>query len=349
MKILITGTAGFIGSHLAEYYINQGDEVFGLDNINDYYDVNLKYARLQKSGINKPDIKYNTLIESDIYSNYKFVKLDLKDKFELNKLFSENNFDYVCNLAAQAGIRYSITNPSAYIESNITGFANILEACRNNGIKHLLYASSSSIYGLNEKIPFSVSDNVDHPISIYAASKKSNELLAHSYSHLFQLPSTGLRFFTVYGPWGRPDMAYFLFTDAILNNKPINIFNNGKMQRDFTYIDDIITGVAHVLKKLPEGDINWTGNKPNPASSTAPYRLYNIGNSKPVQLMDFICEIERALNKKAIKNFMPMQQGDVPITYADVSDLIKDFDYKPNTSIQKGVAKFIEWYKSYYL
>ncbi|MCD4792915.1 MAG: NAD-dependent epimerase [Bacteroidales bacterium] len=348
MKILITGTAGFIGSHLAEEYINKGYEVFGLDNINDYYDVNLKLARLQKVGINKSDISYNLLTESKKYPNYRFIKLDLKDKAGLDKLFFENNFDYVCNLAAQAGVRYSLTNPDAYINSNIIGFVNILEACRHNNIKHLVYASSSSVYGLNENMPFSTSDNVDHPISLYAASKKSNELTAHAYSHLFQLPTTGLRFFTVYGPWGRPDMALFLFTEAILNNKPINIFNNGDMQRDFTFIDDIIQGIKHVTGNPPKGDESWSGLNPNPASSSAPYKLYNIGNNNPIQLMDFISEIEKALNKKAIKNYMPIQQGDVPATYADVSDLIKNFSYKPNTSIKTGIKKFIDWYREYY-
>ncbi len=348
MKILITGTAGFIGSHLAEEYINKGYEVFGLDNINDYYDVNLKFARLQKVGINKSDISYNLLTESKKYPNYRFIKLDLKDKDGLDKLFSENNFDYVCNLAAQAGVRYSLTNPDAYINSNIIGFVNILEACRHNNIKHLVYASSSSVYGLNQNMPFSTSDNVDHPISLYAASKKSNELTAHAYSHLFQLPTTGLRFFTVYGPWGRPDMALFLFTEAILNNKPINIFNNGDMQRDFTFIDDIIQGIKHVTGNPPKGDKSWSGLNPNPASSSAPYKLYNIGNNNPVQLMDFISEIEKALNKKAIRNYMPIQQGDVPATYADVSDLIKNFSYKPNTSIKTGIIKFIDWYREYY-
>ncbi len=348
MKILITGTAGFIGSHLAEVLIDRGDEVIGLDIINDYYDVNLKYNRLKKTGIEKLKIKNNTLITSNIHNNYKFIKADLQNKEVLNKLFEKEQFDAVCNLAAQAGVRYSLTNPDAYIQSNIIGFINILEACRHNNVKHLAYASSSSVYGLNEKMPLSTHDNVDHPISLYAASKKSNELMAHTYSHLFNLPTTGLRFFTVYGPWGRPDMALFLFTKAILNDEPIDVYNHGEMIRDFTYIDDIVEGIVRVIDNPPKENKNWSGQNPEPSSSKAPYKIYNIGNNNPVKLMDFIKAIEQKLGKTAKKNMMPIQQGDVPATYADVDDLINDMNYKPNTSIIKGIDNFIEWYLDYY-
>ncbi len=345
MKILVTGTAGFIGYHLANRLIKRGDEVVGLDNINDYYDIRVKYGRLQRSGIDKNKIEYAKVIKSSKNDNYKFVKLNLEDKEELEKLFKEEKFDKVCNLAAQAGVRYSLTNPDAYIRSNIVGFLNILECCRHNGIKHLAYASSSSVYGLNSSQPFSTSDDVSHPISLYAASKKSNELMAHTYSHLYGIPTTGLRFFTVYGPWGRPDMALFLFTKAIIENRPIDVFNYGNMQRDFTYIDDIVEGVVRVIDNPPKG---VKKEFINPSNSTAPYKIYNIGNNNPVKLMDFIEALENKLGKKAQKNMLPLQAGDVPSTYADVSDLIEDLNYKPATSIQEGIDKFVDWYLEFF-
>ena len=348
MKILVTGTAGFIGYHLAKRLVERGDEVVGIDNINDYYDVNLKYGRLKDSGIDKDKIVYGEKVVSNEYDNYKFIKLDLEDREGLEELFRNEKFDKVCNLAAQAGVRYSLTNPYAYVDSNIVGFVNLLECCRHNDIKHLVYASSSSVYGLNESQPFSTHDNVDHPISLYAASKKSNELMAHTYSHLFKLPTTGLRFFTVYGPWGRPDMALFLFTKAILEDREIDVFNYGDMQRDFTYIDDIVEGVVRVIDNPPKGDENWSGLNPDPATSRAPYKIYNIGNNAPVGLMDFIEAIEKKLKKEAKKNMLPMQPGDVKSTYADVSDLIKDLGYKPSTSIEEGISKFIDWYLDFY-
>jgi UDP-glucuronate 4-epimerase len=348
MKILVTGTAGFIGFHLAKRLIDRGDEVIGLDEINDYYDISLKYKRLEESGIITSDIEYGRLIKSKKNNNYSFIKLRLEDKNQIDELFCTGKFEKVCNLAAQAGVRYSLINPMAYINSNIVGFVNILEACRYNGIKHLAYASSSSVYGLNETMPFSTHDNVDHPISLYAASKKSNELMAHTYSHLFQLPTSGLRFFTVYGPWGRPDMALFIFTKAILEGKPIEVFNEGKMQRDFTYVDDIVEGIIRVIDNAPNGNSLWTGKNPDPSSSKAPYKIYNIGNNNPVDLMDFINAIEDALGKKATIEYKPMQPGDVPATWADVNDLIVDFKYKPNTSVQEGVSKFVNWYQSFY-
>lgn len=348
MKILITGTAGFIGFHLVRRLLDRGDEVVGLDSINDYYDVNLKYARLGETGIRKGEITYGSLVQSDKSSKYKFIQLNLEDKEKLDNLFHEEKFDKVCNLAAQAGVRYSIENPMAYINSNIIGFINILEACRHNEIKHLAYASSSSVYGLNEQMPFSTHDNVDHPISLYAASKKSNELMAHTYSHLYGVPTTGLRFFTVYGPWGRPDMALFLFTKAMLAGEPIKIFNEGNMRRDFTYIDDIVEGIVRVLDTPPEGNKEWTGKAPDPASSKGPYKVYNIGNSSPVNLMDFILEIEKQLGKEAKKDFLPMQDGDVPATWADVRELSENLGYKPNTPVETGVKQFVEWYREYY-
>jgi UDP-glucuronate 4-epimerase len=348
MRILVTGTAGFIGFHLAQRLIARGDEVVGLDNINDYYDVNLKYSRLQLTGISKKDIEYNKLIRSDKYPNYEFIQLNLEDKDGITKLFNTFKFDKVCNLAAQAGVRYSIENPTAYIESNIVGFLNILEACRHHNIEHLVYASSSSVYGLNESMPFSTSHNVDHPISLYAASKKSNELMAHTYSYLYKLPTTGLRFFTVYGPWGRPDMALFLFTKAIIEGKPIDVYNNGNMQRDFTYIDDIVEGVLRVIDKNPQADLTWSGSAPNPSASVAPYKIFNIGNSSPVKLMEFIEAIEKSIGRKAEKNFMPLQAGDVPATWADVEDLWSQLGFKPKTSVNDGIAKFVEWYKEYF-
>ena len=353
MKILITGTAGFIGSHLALKLLQRGDEIVGLDNINDYYDKRVKYGRLQRAGIikkleDKKNIQYNRAITSDKYPNYKFIKLNLEDRENINKLFEKEKFNRVINLAAQAGVRYSLINPYAYVNSNIVGFINLLEACRHNGIEHLTYASSSSVYGLNENQPFSTHDNVDHPISLYAASKKSNELMAHTYSHLYKLPTTGLRFFTVYGPWGRPDMALYLFTKAILEDKPIDVFNYGKMQRDFTYIDDIVEGIIRVNDNPPKADPLWSGKQPDPSSSKAPYKIYNIGNNNPVKLMDFIEAIEKKLGKKAKKNMLPLQMGDVPSTYADVKDLVEDLGYKPSTSIQEGVNNFIDWYLDFF-
>jgi len=351
VKILVTGTAGFIGSHLAIKLLDRGDEVVGLDNINDYYDIRVKYGRLQRAGIIESledgnSIEYNKILQSSKYKNYKFIKLNLEDRDNINRLFKDEKFDTVINLAAQAGVRYSLTNPHAYIDSNIVGFLNILEACRDNSIKNLTYASSSSVYGLNEEQPFSTKANVDHPISLYAASKKSNELMAHTYSHLYNIPTTGLRFFTVYGPWGRPDMALYLFTKAIIEDKAIDVFNYGNMQRDFTYIDDIVEGVIRVNDSPPKPNPNW--DHKDPSRSSAPYKIYNIGNNNPVKLMDFIEAIEKKLGKKAKKNMLPIQAGDVPSTYADVNDLIEDLGYKPNTSIEEGVSNFIDWYLDFF-
>jgi len=353
MKILVTGTAGFIGSHLAMRLVARGDEVVGLDNINDYYDVRVKYGRLERSGIidvkeDGEHIEYNKLITSKTNENYKFIKLNLEDKENLDKLFENEKFDAVCNLAAQAGVRYSLTNPMAYMDSNIIGFMNILEACRNYEVKNLSYASSSSVYGMNEKQPFSTHDSVNHPISLYAASKKSNELMAHTYSHLFGISTTGLRFFTVYGPWGRPDMALFLFTKAIFEDKPIDVFNYGNMQRDFTYIDDIVEGVVRVIDNPAKPNKNFNKINPDPSSSLAPYKVYNIGNNAPVKLMDFITALEKKIGKTAKKNMLPIQPGDVPSTYADVTDLINDLGYKPNTSIEEGISNFVDWYREFF-
>lgn len=349
MKVLITGTAGFIGYHLAKRLAERGDEVVGLDNINDYYDQNLKYGRLADSGIAKESIQANQLVQSEKYPNYRFIKLDLTDKENLMKLFEAEQFDALCNLAAQPGVRYSITNPDAYIQSNIVGFLNLLEAARHNNVKNFAYASSSSVYGLNEEQPFSTHHNVDHPISLYAASKKSNELMAHTYAHLYGLQTTGLRFFTVYGPWGRPDMAPFLFTNAAFKGDSINVFNNGDMQRDFTYIDDIVEGVIRIIDKPAQSNADWTGMKPDPSSSSAAHKVYNIGNSDPVKLMDFIQAIENAVGKEIPKVMKPMQPGDVYSTYADTSELESDMGYKPSTPLQKGVDAFVEWYKAFYL
>lgn len=348
MKILITGTAGFIGFHLALRLLKRGDEVVGLDNINDYYDQNVKYGRLSYAGIAIEKITYNEYATSSLYENYRFIKLNLEDKAALEQLFAKENFDVVCNLAAQAGVRYSLSNPQAYIDSNIVGFINLLECCRHYNVNNLCYASSSSVYGLNETLPFSTDDNVDHPISLYAASKKSNELMAHTYSHLFGIATTGLRFFTVYGPWGRPDMALFLFTKAALENKPIDVFNNGEMYRDFTYIDDIVEGVVRVIDHPAQRDEQWNGKNGRVSRSSAPYRIYNIGNNHPVKLMEFITAIEKKLGKTIQKNFLPLQAGDVPSTYADVCDLVEDFAYKPETSIQEGIDKFIDWYLEFF-
>ena len=338
MKVLVTGAAGFIGFYTAKILISKGHHVVGLDNINDYYDVNLKYSRLNELGINKKEAaEFNKLCKG-ASEEFSFIRMNLEDREELPKLFKTEKFDIVCNLAAQAGVRYSIENPETYVDSNLVGFLNILECCRNNTIKHLVYASSSSVYGMNKKIPFSTDDNVDHPISLYAATKKSNELMAHTYSHLFKIPTTGLRFFTVYGPWGRPDMAMFLFTDAIVNDRPIKVFNHGNMERDFTYIDDIVEGVVRVIEKSPTKRIE----------SNEFYKIYNIGNNNSVKLLDFIKEIELNLDKIAKKDMMEMQPGDVERTWADVDELIKDYDYRPNTSIKHGVKSFIDWFKDYY-
>jgi len=348
MKFLITGTAGFIGYHLAKKLLERGDEVVGIDNINDYYDVDLKLSRLEDTGIDKEKIEWHKKIVSTTFPSYSFVRMNLEDKEELMELFKAEGFDVVVNLAAQAGVRYSLTHPDVYIQANILGFLNILEACRYYPVKHLVYASSSSVYGSNTQMPFSVHHNVDHPVSLYAASKKSNELMAHTYSHLFNVPTTGLRFFTVYGPWGRPDMALFLFTEAILKGEPIQVFNEGKMKRDFTYIDDIVEGVIRVADKPATANESYTSDQPDPGTSYAPYRLYNIGNSSPVLLMDFIKAIEKTLGKEAVKNMLPLQPGDVPASHADVEDLIRDVDYQPATPIQQGIDAFLGWYRSYY-
>lgn len=348
MKILITGSAGFIGYHLAKRLLERGDEVVGIDNINDYYDIRVKYGRLKESGIEESDIEDGRSVSSTLYPGYRFVKMDLEEREAIEELFRRERFDAVCNLAAQAGVRYSIENPRAYIQSNIVGFLNILEACRDNEVKHLVYASSSSVYGLNESMPFSVHDNVDHPISLYAASKKSNELMAHTYSHLYSIPTTGLRFFTVYGPWGRPDMALFLFTKAILEGREIDVYNYGDMRRDFTYIDDIVEGIVRVLDRPPKGDARWSGKNPDPGSSVAPYKIYNIGNNDPVKLLDFISAIEKATGRQARKRMLPIQPGDVPATYADVKDLIADTGYRPDTPIEEGVERFVAWYREFY-
>ena len=347
-QVLVTGSAGFIGFHLTRKLLERGDSVIGLDSINDYYDPELKYSRLGETGIEKTDIKKGTAVQSKKYDDYIFYQAKLEDKKTIDKVFKSHNITKVVHLAAQAGVRYSLENPYAYLDSNLYGFLNIIEACRHNNVKHLVYASSSSVYGLNKSMPFSIHDNVDHPISLYAASKKSNELIAHSYSYLFNLPVTGLRFFTVYGPWGRPDMALFLFTDAIINGKTLNAFNQGKMARDFTYVDDIIEGVVRVLDNPPVSNENWDAVKSDPASSSAPYRVYNIGNNNPVKLMDFIRAIEDSIGKKAKINYRPMQPGDVPKSWADVEDLVVNFDYRPGTDIKTGVQNFIDWYLQYY-
>jgi UDP-glucuronate 4-epimerase len=348
MSILVTGTAGFIGYHLARRLLERGDEVIGIDNINDYYDTGLKYGRLKELGFAESDFAFGKRYESERYPGHIFYRVDIADKEALDRIFAEHKPRRVCHLAAQAGVRYSLTNPDAYIQSNIVGFANILEACRHHEVEHLAYASSSSVYGLNERMPFSVGDNVDHPISLYAASKKSNELMAHTYSHLYGLPTTGLRFFTVYGPWGRPDMALFLFTKAILEDRPIDVYNYGKMKRDFTYIDDIVEGVVRIIDHPAEPNSCWSGLRPDPASSKAPYRVYNIGNGKPVELMEFIEAIEAELGKKAQKNLLPIQPGDVPATWADTSALERDFGYKPSTPVREGIRRFIKWYREFY-
>lgn len=333
MKVLITGTAGFIGSTLALKLLARGDEVIGIDNVNDYYDVNLKLARLER-------VKAQP--------GFTEVRCDLEDRDAVAAAFKKHKPERVVNLAAQAGVRYSLENPYAYIDANIVGHLNILENCRYHDVEHLVYASSSSVYGSHTNMPFSIHEPVDHPVSLYAATKKSNELMAHTYSHLFGIPTTGLRFFTVYGPWGRPDMALFMFTKNILAGEPINVFNHGKHKRDFTYVEDIVEGVTRTLDNIATPNPDWDSNKPDPATSNAPFRVYNIGNNSPVDLEHYIAVLEDCLGKKAIKNLLPLQPGDVPDTYADVSDLIKDVDYKPNTSVEDGIAKFVEWYKEYY-
>ena len=348
MKVLVTGTAGFIGHALTKKLLARGDEVVGLDNINDYYDVNLKYGRLKELGIDKEVITDNNLILSNTYKKHRFIKLDLADRIGIEKLFIEEKFDAVCHLAAQAGVRYSLENPHAYIDSNVAGFMNILEGCRHNEVANLSYASSSSVYGLNKSQPFKTSDTTEHPVSLYAATKKSNEMMAHTYSHLYNISTTGLRFFTVYGPWGRPDMAPMLFTDAILNDRAIKVFNHGDMSRDFTYIDDIVDGLINVIDNPAQKNEEWDAHNPEIQSSSAPYKIYNIGNNEPVSLMAFIKTIETALGKTAIKTMLPMQEGDVQSTYADVSGLINNFNYKPNTKLEDGIREFVKWYREFY-
>lgn len=339
MKILVTGAAGFIGYHVTLQLLNNGHSVVGLDNINDYYDINLKLARLEQLGISSKDAQdFHKKTSSSKYSGFHFIRMDLEDREQLPKLFAKENFTVVCNLAAQAGVRYSLENPESYIDSNIVGFLNVLECCRNYNIQHLVYASSSSVYGLNKKVPFETTDPVDHPISLYAASKKSNELMAHTYSHLYGFRTTGLRFFTVYGPWGRPDMALFLFTEAIVQGNPIKVFNNGKMERDFTYIDDIVEGVTKIIE---DGYVGTSPERPT-------YKIYNIGNSKSVKLMDFIEALEKSLGLEAQKEFLPMQPGDVEKTWANVDDLARDYGYTPDTLVKNGISKFVAWYKDYH-
>lgn len=332
-KYLVTGAAGFIGFHVSKRLLDRGGLVVGLDNLNDYYDVQLKRDRL------------NQLEGRDRFT---FARVDLEDRQAMAGLLADGGFDVVIHLAAQAGVRYSLTNPHAYVDSNLVGFTNILEGCRHSAVKHLVYASSSSVYGANTEMPFSVHHNVDHPVSLYAATKKANELMAHTYSHLYELPTTGLRFFTVYGPWGRPDMALFLFTKAILEGKPIDVYNHGRMRRDFTYIDDIAEGVIRVADRAAEPNSSWSGQSPDPGSSRAPYRIYNIGNHQPIELMDFIGILENCLGKTAEKRMMPMQAGDVPATYADVDDLMQDVGFRPATPIEEGIANFVRWYREYY-
>lgn len=345
MKVLVTGAAGFIGFHLSCALTERGDVVTGLDSINDYYDPTLKMARLKELGINSVD---NKVSASSLNPRFSFIKMDIEEKTRLFELFEANRFDVVINLAAQVGVRYSLTNPDAYIHSNIVGFMNVLEACRKYPVKHLVYASSSSVYGSNTMMPFSVHQPTNHPISLYAATKKANELMAHTYSHLYNIPTTGLRFFTVYGPWGRPDMALFTFTKAIINDEPIKVFNSGNMRRDFTYVDDIVQGIIGVMNRPASSNPRWDGNHPDPSDSKAPYKIYNIGNNKPANLIEFIHAIENEVGKKAIKELLPMQPGDVPSTDADINDLIADTGYSPKFSVQQGVSSFVKWYKEYY-
>ena len=348
MRILVTGTAGFIGYHTVNKLLKDGHIVVGLDNINDYYDSDLKHNRLESAGIYARNTKSDIKIQSESSTQYSFYRSSLQDFKSINNIFSKESIDVVIHLAAQAGVRYSLQNPQAYITSNINGFANILECCRHFSIKHLVYASSSSVYGLNDSVPFKTSDNTDHPVSLYAASKKSNELMAHVYSHLFNIPTTGLRFFTVYGPWGRPDMALFIFTDSIIKGKPVQIYNAGKMIRDFTYVDDIVEGVTHAVKNVPQKNDQWKQSTSEVSASSAPYKIYNIGNNKPVNLLDFVEAIEEELNTKAIKEFLPMQPGDVVTTYADIEDIKNELGYSPQTSVKDGIRNFISWYKQYY-
>lgn len=358
MKILVTGAAGFIGAAIVQKLLsdNRSIEVVGLDNINDYYNPALKFGRLAQCGINPEEGKcfsrenfpWYKFVKSSKWETYRFIRMNLEDTHAMSMLFANEGFDIVINLAAQAGVRYSIKNPHAYIESNIDGFINILEGCRHNGVKHLVYASSSSVYGLNGKVPFSEHDGIAHPVSLYAATKKSNELMAHAYSKLYNLPTTGLRFFTVYGPWGRPDMSPFLFMDAILNDRPIKVFNNGDMLRDFTYIDDIVEGVVRIANVTPTGNTEWNEEKPDPATSPAPYRIYNIGNSHPTKLMDYIVCIENAIGRKAQKEYLPMQPGDVYQTYADSSALAEATGFSPNTPLEEGIFKTVDWFKKYF-
>lgn len=365
-NVLVTGAAGFIGFHTIRALLKAGYRVVGLDNLNNYYDVNLKYARLEASGIAVSAIEgaaekgaetghadaagesFYKPVNSTLFEAYQFVRMDIENQRGIMQLFASGRFDYVIHLAAQAGVRYSLVNPHAYMNANITGFLNVLEACRAHQVKHLLYASSSSVYGKNTRMPFSASDNVDHPVSLYAASKKANELMAHSYSHLFGIPATGLRFFTVYGPWGRPDMALFIFTRAILEDRPIQVFNHGEMLRDFTFIDDIVEGIQRIMVGPAKANPRWLASQPDPSSSDVPHRVYNIGNSKPARLMDFISALEKALGKYARIEMLPMQPGDVPATFADTSPLERDFGYKPGTPLEKGIEAFVEWYRGYY-
>lgn len=348
MKILVTGAAGFIGSAVCRRLLDRGDVVVGLDNINDYYDPELKYGRLAGLGIAKEAIDWYKFVKSDSVDGFSFVRMNLEDTQAMRMLFANGAFDIVINLGAQAGVRYSITNPHAYVESNIDGFINVLEGCRDNKVGHLVYASSSSVYGLNGKVPFSEHDGIAHPVSLYAATKKSNELMAHAYSKLYGIPTTGLRFFTVYGPWGRPDMSPFLFMDAILHDRPIKVFNNGDMLRDFTYIDDIVEGVVRIADVIPAGNAEWDEENPDPATSPAPYRIYNIGNQQPTRLMDYIACIEKAIGREARKDFLPMQPGDVYQTYADSSALAEATGFRPSTPLQKGIDSTVEWFKNYY-
>lgn len=347
-KVLVTGSAGFIGYHLSDRLLQEGYEVIGLDNINDYYSVDLKFARLKQLGVSKSIIIEKEIIESNTFSNYSFVKADIADYDFIVEFMKEQKFDVVVNLAAQAGVRYSINNPRAYTHSNIEGFLSILEGSRFSGVKHLIYASTSSVYGLNTKMPLSEVQPTEHPMSLYSATKKANEMMAHTYSHLFNLPTTGLRFFTVYGPWGRPDMALFLFTDAIKNDKPIKLFNQGNMVRDFTYVGDIVESITRLLLKPAQSNKNWDGSNPDIPTSSAPYQIFNIGNSNPVPLMDYVYAIEKSMAKESIKEYLPMQDGDVPATHADTSKLEQYVSFKPSTPVNEGVNKFVQWYLEYY-
>ena len=347
-KILVTGTAGFIGFHLTKRLLHEGWSVTGIDNINNYYDPGIKYDRLAASGIDSSAADFEKVVVSSEHPEYRFSRMNLEDKERVMELFESEGYEYVCHLAAQAGVRYSLENPHAYIDSNMTGFLNILEGCRQNGVKHLVYASSSSVYGLNSRLPLSTHHGVDHPVSLYAATKRANELMAHTYSHLFGIATTGLRFFTVYGPWGRPDMALFLFTKAILEDKPVEIFNHGDMLRDFTYVDDIVEGIVRVLPYPAQPSMTPDTDNPDPATSSAPFRLYNIGNSGPVKLLEFVEAIERQLGKRAVRKLLPMQPGDVQRTFSDITDISSEFGYEPKTGVEQGIAAFVEWYLDYY-